>query len=120
MATTYRPNILGQAQPLAGQPQTLVILRPDQNGYCNISVTNISDTTEDYVRVVIKRGGDSDSLSDPTSTDDSHYIAYDTPSPPNKFFYLPNIGLEPQDQVIVYSQNGVVSFSCTGATFINY
>ena len=120
MSTSYRPNILGQARPAAGQVQTLVILRPDQNGYCHIRIANISNDTPDTIKVVIKKAGDSDSLSDPSSTDDSHYLAYNTLLPPNNLFVLPNIGLEPQDQVLVYSENGVVDFNCTGATFLNF
>ena len=112
MTTTYSPSIVGSSHPLAGATQSLAVIPTNSNAYVNINIANTSPDTTDRVRVSVKRSGQ--------AFDNSCYVCFDTPIPPEGLFQIPNIGLGPQDQVFVYSELGVCSFNVLGNTFSNF
>lgn len=113
--TYYTPILLGTGQPDAGYTQTIVYVRPDSNAYMTIYITNTDSENYEFISVAIKPASD----PDPNTILDQNWIAYNTPVYPSKLFVLANIGLGPNDQVIVSSQNGNATFNVTGNYFTN-
>jgi hypothetical protein len=110
--TTYTPINLGSGHPSAGVNQTIVVIRPDSNAFMTIYITNTDNSNFENISVAIKPKTD--------VLDDQHWIAYNTPVDPSRLFVLANIGLGPNDQVIVSSENGNASFNVSGYFFTNY
>ena len=113
--TYYTPILLGTGQPDAGFTQTIVYVRPDSNAYMTIYITNTDSINYEFISVAIKPASD----PDPNEILDQNWIAYNTPVYPSRLFVLANIGLGPNDQVIVSSQNGNATFNVTGNYFTN-
>ena len=107
--TEFDPVLLGGGKPNAGENLVIIVARPEFGYYVNIIVTNTSTTTADSARVAVVPAG--------YTPGDENYICYDTEIAPSYFFTLANVGLGPQDQVIAYSTNGLLTFNVTGNKF---
>lgn len=107
--TVYDPSFLGGGKPLPAEELIIVVARPEYGYYVNIIVSNTNSGSKDYSRVAVVPAG--------SALAPEHWISFDTPVHPNFFYTLPNVGLGPQDTVIVSSTNGYLSFNVTGNKF---
>lgn len=107
--TVYDPTLVGGGKPNPGEELVIVVARPNLAYYVNIHVANTNSGTEDYSKVAVVPAGE--------TLGPKHWISFDTVVTPNNLYILPNIGLGPQDQVIVSSTNGFLTFNVTGNKF---
>ncbi len=107
--TVFEPTLLGSGQPLANTDLILVVARPEFGYYVNIIISNVSYELVDSATVAIVPAG--------VIPNSECFIAYEIPIQPSQLTMLANVGLGPQDQIIVKSQLGFLNFNVTGNRF---
>lgn len=109
--TVFDPTLLGSGRPAAGQDLVVVVARPEFGYYVNIIITNINPITTDFATIAVVPAG--------VVPGSECYIAYQTPVIESQLTVLANVGLGPQDQIIVSSTFGFLNFNVTGNRFYN-
>ena len=109
--TVFDPTLLGSGQPPAATNLVLVVASTQFAYYVNLIISNTSSELVDSATVAIIPAG--------VSLNPDCYIAYEIPIQPNLLTVLANIGLGPQDQIVVKSQLGFLNFNATGNKFYN-
>ena len=108
---TLLPKIVGSAQPEAGVLTTVTEIAANSNAYGSVFVANVSDTTVETVRLLVKP------TEDPVGP--HQYLLWDTPIEPNGMVIIANIGLNGGEQLMASSAQGLATFNLTGDQIIN-
>jgi len=109
---SYYPQLYGGIQPLSGQLTVATFIDSGSNSMATAFIANGSDTEYERVRLAIKP------IDEPV--DDKHYIVYDLELEPRGILQLSYFGLNSENQVLVYSQNGYAIFNVSGTTIVNH
>lgn len=107
------PYLAGGVQPISDTLTVISTVSEGKNIYGTLFIANVSSSLSERVRVALKP------VDQPT-VDLEQYILYDTDLPPNYMLQLSNIGLNSQDSVVGYSENGFAVFNFTGDEVRNY
>jgi hypothetical protein len=107
--SAYEPTLLGSGQPPAGESLIVVVARPEFGYYVNVIISNISNDTVDLASIAVVPAG--------VVPGPQCFIAFETPVIFNQLTVLANVGLGPQDQIIVRSEFGFLNFNVTGNKF---
>lgn len=107
------PYLAGGVQPISDTLTVIAEIASDKNIYGSLFVANTSSTQDELVRVALRPAGS-------PAVGDEQYILYDTVIPPNYIMQLANIGLNSNEALVAYSENGFAVFNLTGDGIINY
>jgi hypothetical protein len=106
------PALAGGVLPESDTLTLIAEIQPGANIYGSVFLANVSVSTIDRVRLLIKPALE-------PAIDDKHYLLWDAIVHPNQFLQLANIALNEGDQVIGRSEFGLVAFNVTGDRIVN-
>jgi hypothetical protein len=108
---TRLPKIVGSAQPSAGVLTSVTVIDNNSNAYGSVFVANVSDSTVETVRLLIRPAED--------ALGPHQYLLWDTPIEPQGMLIIANIGLQGGAQLMASSAQGQATFNLTGDQIIN-
>lgn len=107
--TAIEPNIYGSVQPAALTWTVAARMTATNNAFVNLMLS--AKIAQDRVRVAVKARTQTLAVR--------HYILYDTPISEDVPLQISNIGLNSNDEILVWSQQGQTAFNVTGITMVN-